>query len=521
MKRLSQTFKLSLAAFLGVFSSGIIQLYVAPNAAAAAQKIIVCHATSSATNTFVAIQPDKSSNHIDLATGVGTDEHTEDFLILTEIDTNLNWSSIHKDLDDECAAENPSTPLTAPAVTFADPCETENDKYTIPFSSEYIAYYVNGSLQATAAGTYTATGTVSVEAKALNNRTLTGTKTWSQTFSSITCEEPDTLTPCVEWDSVHATNLDHNGWTLDEGASFVDGGLKLSVDGEWAKTTARREIPGTLKDLGTGIDFTPGTQYLGIHVETSNGTLVYEQEPSYDGKWWSNDDFNVESGMGYTTFDTLKNIVAANPDVTLKSFSILYTNPSEAETTVTSVKIGCAEYTFDYEEAPTVPKPSKVEYQLTACVANTNSTDVLRVRVMNTADNTEDDVEYTVTVTPEIGAAITKQVTVADGEESTVVFENLPAGEYVIDISATDETEFESEYDTIDQCTVTPGSGSGNGHTLGGATDVKTPTVLPTTIPATGANGVQNQLVIVLAALTAYGATFFFQNRRKLSANEA
>lgn len=170
--------------------------------------------------------------------------------------------------------------------------------------------------------------------------------------------------------------------------------------------------------------------------------------------------------------------------------------------------------------------PSEANWLQTACVADTNTTDLLEIVVINTKDESNLEVTYTVTITPEIGAAITKQVTVADGEESTVVFENLPAGEYVIDISATDETEFESEYVTIDQCTVTPGSGSGNGHTLGGATDVKTPTVLPTTalptsLPATGADGTQNQLVIVLAALTAYGATFFFQNRRKLSANEA
>ena len=165
--------------------------------------------------------------------------------------------------------------------------------------------------------------------------------------------------------------------------------------------------------------------------------------------------------------------------------------------------------------------PSEANWLQTACVAGTNTTDLLEIVVINTKDESNLEVTYTVTITPEIGAAITKQVTVADGEESTVVFENLPAGEYVIDISATDETEFESEYVTIDQCTVTPGSGSGNGHTLGGATDVKTPTVLPTTIPATGAVDSGNPFLVLTASLVAYGATFFLQKRRELSTSRS
>ncbi|NCU40514.1 hypothetical protein EOL73_02025 [Candidatus Saccharibacteria bacterium] len=163
--------------------------------------------------------------------------------------------------------------------------------------------------------------------------------------------------------------------------------------------------------------------------------------------------------------------------------------------------------------------PSTVEYLLTPCVANTNSTDLLKVSVTNTADDTDESVEYTITVKPLIGANIIKSVTVVDGETGIVDFANLAAGTYTVEISATDETEFAPETIVIGQCTVTPGSGDGS--TLGDSTVVKTPTVLPTVIPATGADGNQNPLVILLAAVTAYGATFYLQNRRKLSADEA
>lgn len=170
----------------------------------------------------------------------------------------------------------------------------------------------------------------------------------------------DWATPCTvvcepSLPIIHATNKNSNGWTLGSGAKYVEGGIELTTPGSWVETTIERELTGKLRDLGSSIDFTPGAQYLGLHVLTSKGTLVYEQEPSYGGNWWSHDDFGVNSGMGYDTFDSLENIVAANPDVTLEKLTVLYTSPTPASTIVYSVIIGCVEYTFDYELAPVTP----------------------------------------------------------------------------------------------------------------------------------------------------------------------
>lgn len=625
MRLLSQTLKVGLAAFLAVFSSGLAQLYTAPAAAAAPKdQVTFCHYSG-----------------------------------------NNTWHTI----------------TAAPEVVFNSGHDTHQDGKDIIPDFEYVK---QGQTVAFPGLNYDATG----KATLANN---------------CTPVPPTVLTPCVAWTSVHATNLNPNGWTLNTGASFVEGGLELSVAGSWATSTATRSLTGELKNLGTDITFTPGTQYLGLHVTTSKGVLVYEQEPTYGGKWWSESDFGVASGMGYATFDTLENIVAANPGVTLTSLAILYTNPQAAVTTVTSVKIGCVEYTFDYERQPSVctvsdqhytsewdewapaaggnasyaftdqglrldtpeandyvyglmnagttpladvdamsydtyrlaesggyagtlpsyilyvdlngtavanggtylfyepyynappaveegtwqtwdalhngdakwyisgtgqklrtwesivaeypdavvleygfnqgqsnaetfayvqniefdyatttfgapapvAAPSTAEYLHTVCVAQSNTTDRLQIRVTNTADGTQAGVDYTITLTPEIGAAISQTVTVTDGATRTVTFTTLPAGEYDITIVASDGTTFEPKTVTISACTAIPGTGGGTisdtaaSTTAGGA-------VLPASIPATGSVEKHNPLLIVSAALLAYGATFFLYNRREL-----
>ncbi|MEX5257850.1 fibronectin type III domain-containing protein [Kocuria arenosa] len=69
--------------------------------------------------------------------------------------------------------------VTATAATFSDKSGTTYDRYTIPAKTG-VQYYVNGV--AKAAGTYKASGTITVTAKAKTGYTLTGTSTWKRTF---------------------------------------------------------------------------------------------------------------------------------------------------------------------------------------------------------------------------------------------------------------------------------------------------------------------------------------------------
>lgn len=80
MQKLSQTLKIALALFIGVFSSGLVQLYVAPSASALTPpspttpvaSIDICHATKSNTNPYNIESPNTSSTGI----GGGNGDHS-------------------------------------------------------------------------------------------------------------------------------------------------------------------------------------------------------------------------------------------------------------------------------------------------------------------------------------------------------------------------------------------------------------------------------------------------------------
>ncbi len=77
----------------------------------------------------------------------------------------------------------PPTAVTPKAATFADLCGTQFDRYTIPATTG-VNYLVNGA--AKAAGTYAATGKVAVTTTAMAGYSLSGTTSWSKTFSAAT-----------------------------------------------------------------------------------------------------------------------------------------------------------------------------------------------------------------------------------------------------------------------------------------------------------------------------------------------
>jgi hypothetical protein len=94
-----------------------------------------------------------------------------------------SWT--HHFTNESCGGQGGELTPVAPAVaTFADVCATINDTYTIP-STMGVTYRVNGVV--TAAGTYPATGTVTVVAEAQAGFKLTGTTSWSHTFTNEAC----------------------------------------------------------------------------------------------------------------------------------------------------------------------------------------------------------------------------------------------------------------------------------------------------------------------------------------------
>jgi len=96
----------------------------------------------------------------------------------------------HHDDDDVDCIPVPATPGNPSKV---DACGTTHDTYTIP-STTGVIYKVNGVI--TPAGTYPATGTVTITAVAATGYVLSGTAEWTFTFTDEACE-PEPCTPTM------------------------------------------------------------------------------------------------------------------------------------------------------------------------------------------------------------------------------------------------------------------------------------------------------------------------------------
>ena len=386
MGRLSQTFKVCLAFLFAVLSTNLLPVYtsalVAPvdntsNILSGSDTVSICHSQASATggankNPYVAESPNYSgvlNGHADIhniekvwfdGTTEGWGDIVPPFYYKKGNDTlhfaGLNWTTDGQAIySKDCVVQLSDEPV-APTVTLIRECGMYGS-VTLPQNTDMITYKLSGATGGEGSFTVTATPAQNVSLDVNNTDYIlqdNGTAIYSGDLGEYeACEQPPALVECESFQLIEATNKDLNGWTLGENASFVNGGMKLDVTGNWDTTSITRSLTGELKDLGTGVDFAPNVDYLGLHVKTSAGTLTYEkfyenQDPANTGKWWSESNFNVAGGQGYATFDTLENIVAANPGVTLENVRVLYTHPNVSSTIVTSVKIGCKEYTFDF-----------------------------------------------------------------------------------------------------------------------------------------------------------------------------
>ncbi|QKN87742.1 hypothetical protein IXEL_42 [Microbacterium phage Ixel] len=147
--------------------------------------------------------------------------------------------------------------------------------------------------------------------------------------------------------------------TTVSGHQTITGDGVLSVAGGWDTTSLNVPFNGTLADIGTvlNIDASP-LQYVGLHITTPEGTIVFEEEPSYGGKLWSNSTFDgVNPGMGYPAFGTIEEFIRLNGNLSA-SVTLLYTHSEASSTTVESFTIGCQVYTFEPEvEEPPVEEP--------------------------------------------------------------------------------------------------------------------------------------------------------------------
>lgn len=196
------------------------------------------------------------------------------------------------------------------------------------------------------------------------------------------CYVPPTPAVCTTiTDGPVATNLDEAGWTHEDTRSsgkytYVAGGLELQTtdtatpSSSQNKVTLYRSVTPTLlsqfaepsvtfADSGTGVK--PGMQ-VGIDVDgngTWDGYLVGEPDSYGAHNWWTNKSgFNVPSGMGYASFGSWADFVAANPNAKVISIGLSLGSGVVGDWTVTKFVAGCVNYTFNYQTPPPVHVPS-------------------------------------------------------------------------------------------------------------------------------------------------------------------
>lgn len=192
------------------------------------------------------------------------------------------------------------------------------------------------------------------------------------------CPKPPTPKVCPTITTgPKATNLDASGWYQSDTratgkVSFVSGGVNFQTTdtanpgSSQNKATLYRAItPTPLSQFGEpsvtfangGSGVKPGMQ-VGIDVDgngTWDGYLVGEPWAYGSQNWWVNKPgFNVPSGMGYTSFGSWADFVAANPKAKVIELGLSLGSGVVGNWTVTNLTAGCTSYTFDYV-TPTTP----------------------------------------------------------------------------------------------------------------------------------------------------------------------
>lgn len=211
------------------------------------------------------------------------------------------------------------------------------------------------------------TGTATVEPT--ETATVTETATATETTLPTVTSSSVTVNSCSGLSSVVTTDL--SAWDLSETRSqghneLVAGGLHVWTQSNTSedKAAGYYTTDFSLQDAGTpSIEFAgtpagglPGLQ-LGVDKDNDgdwDGNLVYEPWAYGDGNYWSSKDFGISAGAGYTSFGTLDDYLAANPDARVTSIGYSLGSGVLGDVVISKITAGCVEYTFDVPPPPTV-----------------------------------------------------------------------------------------------------------------------------------------------------------------------
>lgn len=189
-------------------------------------------------------------------------------------------------------------------------------------------------------------------------------------FNGVVADfEPATVAPCTTTSNLHSLSL--AAWDLSE--TRVTGHNEVTADGlhVWTEgATSTDKAAGyyttdfALADVGVPsiefVSYTGGRPSLQLGVDKDangswDGYLVYEPWAYTEGYYWSNGNFGISSGMGYTSYGTLNDYLNANPNARVTSIGYSLGSGVLGDAVISKITAGCVEYTFGLDtEAPLV-----------------------------------------------------------------------------------------------------------------------------------------------------------------------
>jgi hypothetical protein len=193
-----------------------------------------------------------------------------------------------------------SVPATPAAATFYEACGTKNDTYTIPLTTG-VDYQVGGATKAN--GSYAGSGTVTVTAIAQTGYVLTGTTTWTHTFTNIPCTTE--VTP-AEVTFNEACGILHDKFTIPTkiGVVYKVGSITLpagTYPGVGTVTVKAFALPGFTLTGTTSwthtFDVTP------CYIQVTPGTVTFNDACGTDNDTYT---IPVKIGVVYKVNGSIK-----------------------------------------------------------------------------------------------------------------------------------------------------------------------------------------------------------------------
>lgn len=381
MKLLQRTTRFMAAAAFGVLSSGLMPVVTAhaysTDPVATDNKVWVCKYV----RTPGSAEQLKSGNDglVSVSVNAIPEKTTQDPVKLGDSFADKQGRSVVIAWDNDngktpppvsmCPTPDPTILVTATPGTFSDPCgPAVNITFTSPKVTgvRYTTWFTG-------------------EQKEILNVAATAEEGYVLSNPEFTQAMSDTLTPCatvkqctpngsevVSYDEDFADYQD----TRSKGHyEFLENGLRMWTEdvSSQSKVAWYHEVSYPLTDIGVpSMDYAatsgikPGMQIVvdtngNNAADPADAVLVGEPDAYGAGKWWSNYNFGIGSGMGYPSFGTLNDYLAKNPNLHVVAVGFALGSGVKADGVLKSLTFGC--YTWYFKKAPRQPAACTVTNQ--------------------------------------------------------------------------------------------------------------------------------------------------------------